>query len=220
MYRRVGTRSRRLRNGLGVCRDRLVNRWRYRSEQVTRGAWETAYAAGDWERLRDVSELARYSQIVGYCVHFKPGGAVLDIGCGEGILQEKLLPYGYRRYVGVDIAGEAIVKASIRQDATTDFLQADASDFVIDERFDIVIFNECLNYFGDPIALLRRYEARLLDDGLFVVSMYRVGRTDRIWDMLKPVYRLEDGVRMAHESGRQFTVRVLRPLRRDGEPTG
>src|SRR6266566_1558759 len=48
--------------------------------------WNAQYESGRWTYLGRLSELSRYSVLVGYMVHFKPGGAVLDVGCGEGIL--------------------------------------------------------------------------------------------------------------------------------------
>lgn len=95
----------------------LVIRWRYIPERAERADWESSYAAGAWDRLRGAEQLAHYSQIVGYCTHFKPGGSVLDVGCGEGLVQEKLRPYGYSRYVGLDLADAAIRRAAERGSA-------------------------------------------------------------------------------------------------------
>ena len=70
--------------------------------------WEREYASGRWSYLGGVDELAHYSVIVGYYAFLKPGGSVLDVGCGEGILQTRLSPHGYCRYLGIDFAAGAI----------------------------------------------------------------------------------------------------------------
>jgi len=209
-----GGRFRKVKARLAQLRKWSLSRWRYTPEEATRDDWEIGYSTGEWERLRDVSQLAHYSQIVGYCAYFKPGGAILDIGCGEGLVQEKLRPYGYRRYVGIDIADEAIRRASRKQDDRTEFLRADAAEFHHEERFDVIIFNECLYYFPDPIELLKKYERFLCRGGIFVVSMYGVERTERLWSILKPLYRCEDGVRIANECAKFWTVKVLQPVQR------
>ena len=37
-------------------------------------------------------------------------------------------------------------------------MRADAAEYESDERFDVIVFNECLYYFDDPLALVRKYE--------------------------------------------------------------
>jgi hypothetical protein len=51
--------------------------------------WEKQYLFGKWKFMNQIDELALYSVIVGYIEYLKPGGAILDVGCGEGILFKK-----------------------------------------------------------------------------------------------------------------------------------
>ena len=66
---------------------------------VTKEVWESQYLNGDWIYLRQLEQLARYSVIVGYRQYFKHGCSILDVGCGEGILQEKLSAHGYSGHI-------------------------------------------------------------------------------------------------------------------------
>jgi SAM-dependent methyltransferase len=140
--------------------------------------------------------------------------AYSEAGKSRGTAHKRRLGYGaatrLRRYLGIDIAEEAIRRAASRRDERTEFRRADAAELQVDGRFDIVVFNECLYYFPDPIGLLRSYERLLNDGGVFVVSMHGVERTEFLWDMLAPLYRCEDGVRVVHECGKSWTVKVLR----------
>lgn len=111
---------------------------------------DAEYAKGKWEYLRDVSEFPRFSVVVGYCSYFKHGGKILEVGCGEGLLQERLCPEQYSRYVGLDISAEAIKRAEHKANDKITFIQGDASTYTFAERFDVVVFNECLEYFADP----------------------------------------------------------------------
>lgn len=106
--------------------------------------WDAQYDRGQWDYMRGHEELARYSILVGYVQHFAPGGAVLDVGCGEGILQERLRPYGYAKYVGLDLSVAAIKQAAHYEDEKTVFLVQDASAYLPSEAFDAIIFNESL----------------------------------------------------------------------------
>lgn len=92
------------------------------------------------------------------------------------------------------------------------FVQADVRDYSPGHRFDIIILNECLYYFDDPPSILKRYESFLSEDGIFIVSMYNHSqRNMRIWKMLEAVYPAEDTVRVAHQSGKSWIVKVFRP---------
>src|SRR3972149_11693837 len=80
----------------------------YRPIRVSNQFWEKRYKDGAWDRLRKSEELARYSLIVGYTHFFVKGGSILDVGCGEGILYEKLGKGYYSRYFGMDVSTVAI----------------------------------------------------------------------------------------------------------------
>jgi len=83
--------------------------------------------------------------------------AVLDVGCGSGMILSKLSP-GCEHYVGVDFAEEAVarLRARIRADpasAHVDVLVADASRAAAaGDTPDLVILNSVVQYFPD-----RRY---------------------------------------------------------------
>jgi SAM-dependent methyltransferase len=137
-----------------------------------RESWDAQYAAGTWQFLSNFEEISRYAVVVGYINYLTPSGSLLDVGCGEGVLLERLRPYGYREYVGLDLSSVAVAKLLPMQDAKTVFLQADAETFQPGESFDAIIFNECLYYFSDPLAALDRYAEFLLPGGIFVTSLF------------------------------------------------
>lgn len=152
---------------------------------ASREQWERQYRAGDWELLRGTDELARYSVLVGYLHHLHPGGSLLDVGCGEGLLRDRLAPLGYSRYLGIDLSAAAIEAAAGRADSRADFAAADAEHFVPPARFDAIVFNECLYYFEDPVATVRRFRAHLSAGGTLVVSMFRSRRSEAIQKALE-----------------------------------
>ena len=94
------------------------------------------------------------------------------MACGEGVLQQHLKPHRYHRYLGIDFTPEAISCASKSKDEVTDFAVADATNFSTDQRFDAIIFNECLYYFANPIKIVGRYSKFLDEDGVFIISNF------------------------------------------------
>jgi SAM-dependent methyltransferase len=172
--------------------------------------WEAQYGSGGWELMRRLDELARYSVIAGYLRHLKPGGSVLDVGCGEGLLADHLRPFGYARYLGVDLSETAVRQAAGRADARTSFLAADAEAWAPAQRWDAIVLNESIYYFRDPLGTVRRYEEFLEDGGVFLVSTFRSRRADAIARRLRERYRLLEETAVSNRKG-TWVIRVLAP---------
>jgi SAM-dependent methyltransferase len=178
--------------------------------------WDAEYAQGVWSYLKDLDELPHFSVVAGYCHHFAPGGAILEIGCGAGTLQERLCPGHYSRYVGVDVSSEAITRAAaVKRSSAVEFVEADAIAFVPQDTFDLILFNECLYYFSDPVSLVRRYEHFLEIQGYFVVSMFESqddSRTKKIWKALALAnYTTPTSSIVINQHGSSWLIKVLRP---------
>jgi trans-aconitate methyltransferase len=178
----------------------------YRPERPTR------HPEAHYRRLRRTDQLARYSSIVDHCDHFKRGGAILDIGCGEGLLARRLGRERYSRYLGIDSSSQAIDRARRDGDDRTRFVCADAAVYSPDDRFDVIVFNESLYCFVDPAGCLRRYASFLAAGGVFVISMYGVSKNERVWKMIAGGHRVEAQVRASHGFGRHWVVKVLTPV--------
>jgi 2-polyprenyl-3-methyl-5-hydroxy-6-metoxy-1,4-benzoquinol methylase len=171
--------------------------------------WEREYASGRWSYLGAIDELAHYSVIVGYYAFLKPGGSVLDVGCGEGILQARLAPHGYCRYLGIDFAASAIDQMAARRDPTTEFRVADAASFTPSEKFDVIIFNESLYYFREPISIVERYLDFLASDGIIIVSMEVARNRVAIWNTIGTVLNVVDATTVFNGAGLGWTIKAL-----------
>jgi SAM-dependent methyltransferase len=154
---------------------------------LSRGVWEEQYREGIWGYLEESGELARYGVVAAAVRRLRPGGFVLDVGCGEGLLAENLRPDGCRRYLGIDFSVAAVATARHRSaagagpvvssEAATRFAVADAEAWPLRGAFDTVVLNECLYYLHEPLEAARRALAALRPGGILVVSMFRTGRT-------------------------------------------
>jgi SAM-dependent methyltransferase len=201
---------------------KLVNYWTkwlsgilpYEAMKGGKELLENEYSAGTWDYLRGINELPRLFVVAGYCHHFNEVGSILEIGCGEGVLQEQLNPYQYSRYVGVDISTEVIKRTSHKQNEKNSFVVADANNFEPSECFDVIVFNECLEYFEEPLKLVKRYEPFLKKNGVFIVSMY-VGvdsiRTKRIWKMIETEYIPEETTKVSTRQNYSWIIKVFIP---------
>lgn len=168
----------------------------------------TEQARDGWARLRHVNELARYSVIHGFVHHYARGGAVLDVGCGDGILQERMQ---YARYVGVELFAEAVARASERADERTRFVHADAAHYVPDEAFDAIVWNECLYYLERPVETVERYLGFLRPQGVMIVSMfYQTFATRRLFRLLDGRAERIASVKLSNHEGASWLVNAYR----------
>jgi SAM-dependent methyltransferase len=139
---------------------------------VSREIWESQYRNGRWTFLQELEQMTRYSVICGYIHALARKGALLDVGCGEGILLDRLAAHDFAKYVGIDIAHAAVELARKKHGDRSAFFQADAEHFVPAESFDAIIFNEVLYYFADPLAVAQRYSSWLRPGGVLISSLY------------------------------------------------
>lgn len=164
---------------------------------IPRSLWEQQYGSGHWDFLHALAELGRFSVAIGYIRELKPEGAVLDVGCGEGLLYKRLQPRS-SPYLGIDISESAIDKARASGGGT--FVSADAEQFVGNDTYDVIVFNESLYYFTDPVRTVARYARSLRPDGIIIVSTCVASRRARaILRALKRTLTLIDETSIGHD---------------------
>lgn len=178
---------------------------------VSRETWEEQYRAGSWSFMRATDELARYSVIAGYLDHLHPGGSVLDVGSGEGILLDHLLHRPEpSRYLGIDLSEEAVRQGAHRTNERSSLLAADAEEYRPTERWDAIVFNECVYYFEDPIGTVLAYREGLAEGGTLIVSTFRSRRADVIAKRLIERLSLIEEVAVTNRKG-TWVVRLFKP---------
>lgn len=182
-----------------------------RGVEISKDVWEREYQDGAWDYLHGLDQLARYSVLCGYLRYLRPAAALLDVGCGDGALPQYLGREHYSEYLGLDLSEQAVAAASARLgDAHTRFEAVDAANWTPRGQFDVVVFNEALYCFADPVAALRRYEVALRPDGYFIVSMYwRAGNTWPIWKNIARTYPTLHQTQLRSGAQGNWLIRVL-----------
>ncbi len=103
----------------------------------------------------------------------RPGGRVLDVGCGGGFLLERLAERGYSG-VGVDLSPESVAIANERLLAlgAGDRLRAETGSAYDPPEgpFDLIALTDVLEHLEDPRACLRALREVVAPGGLVVVS--------------------------------------------------
>ena len=101
----------------------------------------------------------------------KRGERVLDLGCGDGALTERLVAAGCR-VVAVDSSPEQVWAALARG---LDARILDASDLAFDQEFDAVFSNAVLHWIADADGVIGRVWSALKPGGRFVAEFGGAG---------------------------------------------
>jgi len=110
-----------------------------------------------------------------------PGGSrILDVACGPGWFSEFLWRFGYH-VVGIDVCAELleVARSRVRSvshpplDRSLDdvrFLELDIETAPLEERFDAIVFYDCLHHFVDVRRVIEHAEAMLAPHGSLLIK--------------------------------------------------
>lgn len=170
-----------------------------------------------WSRgydLNTAQEDGRYGTLIALMRRYERGGPLLDVGCGDGLLEEWYRKLSGVQMVAFDYSATAIERARARRLPGVDFFCADSRTFRPEQQFSIVVLNESLYYVDDYLGMMKDLSRALRADGVFLVSMHDARITKRIWKNVLCSYALLQGVTVKDEStGGLWRIRLLRPRR-------
>lgn len=106
----------------------------------------------------------------------RPGEKILDLGCGDGVLTEKIAAAG-ARVVGVDSSPDQVAAARARG---LDARVADGQALDFEAAFDGVVSNAALHWMRAPDAVIEGVWRALRPGGRFVGEMGGAGNVARI----------------------------------------
>lgn len=148
--------------------------------------WNKQYRSGRWESLKNEREALRYHKIIDLFKEFgNSNPSILDIGCGDGVLNRRTGDFEFSYFLGVDFSEVSIEKAKEQNFPKSEFLAADAIDFVPPRSFDIIIFNEAFYYIpeSEKTRVLNLMLDHLTLGGILVSSIFRDGTG--VWEYFK-----------------------------------
>lgn len=86
----------------------------------------------------------RYGEDVMELIDARPGSFVVDLGCGNGALSEKLKERGYR-VLGVDASLDMLEEAK-KAHPLLSFMAGDATEFSLEEKADVIFSNAVFHW--------------------------------------------------------------------------
>ena len=120
-----------------------------------------------------------------------PGGTVLDVGCGNGLISVSLGKAGYN-VLGIDISLKAIEKAKEKNSLpNVKFAVAGAEELSeTNTKYDAVICSEVLEHLNEPSSLLKYIYKTMKDDGVLIVTVPN-GKGPRETLITRPVIAMQ-----------------------------
>ncbi|MDD5355954.1 MAG: class I SAM-dependent methyltransferase, partial [Candidatus Omnitrophica bacterium] len=102
--------------------------------------------------------------------HHKQPGTLLDVGCSYGLLMEYFISRGWRA-TGIDICENAILHA---KEKGLNCYVAAAENFKSDRKFDVIIMDNTLEHFENPLKSLFSLKDLLAQDGIIYIRVPNV----------------------------------------------
>ncbi|MEM8797907.1 MAG: methyltransferase domain-containing protein [Pseudomonadota bacterium] len=130
-------------------------------ESKTRQNWS---AAGYGENARFVSD---YGEVLFSLLDDKPNQRILDLGCGDGALAEKLVALGHN-VTAVDQSPDFVEAAQAKG---LNAFQMDGHALAFDQPFDCVFSNAALHWMLEPNRVIEGVSRSLVESGVFVGEM-------------------------------------------------
>jgi trans-aconitate 2-methyltransferase len=106
-------------------------------------------------------------------VHTEQARAIVDLGCGTGVLTQTLAErWPSAKVIGVDSSGEMLAQAAPRSiPGRLEFVEADIAEWSADVPLDLIVSNAALHWVGNHERLLARLSGMLASGGTLAVQM-------------------------------------------------
>ena len=149
-----------------------------------RARWNHQYARGQWEGLKDDVELERQEVVKEFFIKYKGTGNLLEFGCGYGVLPDVIFKrQHYSHYLGIDVSDFIINHTQKLSDSKHRFEVGDIDSFDYKEKYDVVLYNEVINYSKDISLMLNNaYKNGMKAGGIFIISVHEFKRSHQIWE--------------------------------------
>lgn len=149
------------------------------------------------------------------CIGFKK--KVLDIGCAEGTISEKLFSHKCE-VIGIEIDEKSAKKAKkYCNDVVIGNVELIELNKEYENYFDIILFADVLEHLKEPLDVLRRFKKYLKDDGYIVISLPNIANWRMRFNLLLGNFDYEDCGLLDKTHLRFYNVKGVKKLLSDAD---
>lgn len=186
---------------------KLISFIRRKIFRIDKFRWDFQYTQGRWDLLR-TEEMQRIFVAKDLLKKYSLDGNILEIGSGEGIFFQNIPAEEYSIYEGIDLSEVAINKTTKTEKSV--FVCADMESYNPSNKpFTVIVLNEVLYYSKNPLNLLKRYKQYLEKDGVFLIGMYDMPKSNDIWQSLGKDFTELESVKVLQDS-KVWYYKILR----------
>lgn len=128
----------------------------------------------------------QYGESVTELLTVPQGSYVVDLGCGNGALTEKLKEKGYQ-VRGID-ASENMLEQARRFHPDIDFERADATNFILDKKADAIFSNAVFHWIDNQEKLIANLAANIRRGGELVFEFGGKGCAETVHSELEKAF--------------------------------
>lgn len=161
--------------------------------------WNKGYASGEHDHYGSLRELPRYGVLQGYLTALPKDLAILDVGCGVGLIRGKFNDDQVARYCGCDPSDVAVEQARAANWPRSDFHVEVLPPLELGQ-FDVIICNEMLYLVDDVDELLGRLSTMLKPGGFLLTSITRHPGDSTLFQKLDRYFEKRDAVVLRNET--------------------
>jgi trans-aconitate methyltransferase len=178
--------------------------------------WDAIYREGYHLDVRDQD--ARYGALLALLERYDSSYPILDVGCGEGLLEQKFRRLSKSPMLGLDYSQEAVELANAKRIPDCEFICSDYRTCNLQRRFGIIALNESLYYVDNPVEALNGLSQYLVASGVFIISMNDTFPTRCIWNRLAKHFNALQSIVVKDETHEKaWHIRVLKPVEMNKE---
>lgn len=196
----------------GLRRESTGNGGMLNDRQVAHATRHAPTGSGQDENIEDARCAAHYLTICELVQRHVGEGTVLEVGCGGGRLFHYLTEHAgmpAALYTGIDRCGNAVRRAAAHF-PEAGFARRDYGSESVASRFDCVIFNDSLQCFDNPAAVLDKCMDRNMHACSVLIVAVVAGQHDATWEWLAQRYRVVDEQRISDADGSVWLLRTMR----------
>lgn len=189
--------------------NKLISFIRRKILRIERDRWNHKYASNNWDNLHLENE--RFNAVINMCYSVNTNPSILEIGCGEAVMFQKMKDKAITYFTGVDISDVAIERAKPLEQDNIRFEVGDMETYEPKKSYDLIIFNESLYYSKRPELILKKIVKHLAPNGYIIITAIENKYTAHLWPAVHSLHWSQASEAIIEVKSDKWFVKMYQP---------